>query len=226
MKKSVIIFLASAVLAVSAASRCSAAAVEMTVTLKRLDNNNTTNQIFWNEAGITLGQTNWRRADAYIFVAATITSQGGIRIYTDNKSGSSVPQYTGSGNAAGLIRVDDTTKLLPLVWRATQMSTNTLSIQNTSDWSNLYVTELSTSYYCFRWMADIRNSDWPGDASDWTWVKNYANGTHLTNGTDWGVSWTWSDYKNTYIYLGANFTGALTPKQYKSSGIVVESFSY
>lgn len=200
--------------------------VNMNLQLKRLDNNNTTNQIFWDQAGIQLGTTTWRRADAYIFLTSTITAQAAVRIYTDNRSGDANPAYTGTGSAAGLVCAEDTSQLLPLVWRATQVSTNTLSIRNTADWSNLYVTELSTSYYCFRWMTDIGNSDWPGDASDYNWVKNYANGTHLTNGSDWGLSWTWTDYKDTYIYLGALFTNAAIPRHYRTSRIIVESFVY
>jgi hypothetical protein len=199
-----------------------AGVVNMTLTLKRLDNNNTTNQIFWDPSGISVGVTEWRRADAYIVLSTTMTTDvGAVQIYTDNAVVGASPRYTGSADANGLVCAEDTTKALKMAWRATDISTTTLTIQHTPDYANLYVSEIP-NYYCFHYMKDAQGTDPITNGETYSRVKEFAQGNHLAESAP---NWSYvPNINQTYLYLGANFGSATTPHSYKTSKLVVETY--
>lgn len=200
-----------------------AGTVNLSLTLKRLDNNNTTNQVFWDPSGVNIGVTKWRRADAYIVLSTTMTdSAGAVQIYTDNKGAGASPAYTGTGDCSGLVCAQDTTQALKMAWRATDISTNTLSIQNTTDYANLYVSELSPTNYVFSYLNDPSSGLGMGDS--YAQVKTYSQGNHLASG---GTGQLWSYVPNinqTYLYLGANFNSALSSRSYSTNKLIVETY--
>ena len=150
-----ITFLVSLVIA-AAGSALGADTAVMTVTLHRLDDNNTTNQIFWDQNSITLGGiTKWFRADAYIVIESTVTGTGGIQVYTNN--GPSLP--------AGLVS-DDNQSALPVCWRiwGGTLSGDDLVIQEAVDHSDLHRPD---GWKVFMWVKDKNESGFPpnGDAN-------------------------------------------------------------
>ncbi len=196
--------------------------VSMSIQLMNL-NGGTTTQIWWDPAQITIGQTQWRRADAYILLNSTITAAtGGIQIYTDNKASDANPQYTGTGNPAGLVAQEDTSATpLSMCWRITDVSTTTLTIRRGAPGypDRLWAQELGDQYPCFLWMKD-KNTPGFQNGEDYVTVKEAARGLHHSEG-DWGTGVPSPDY----IYIGADFTNALTPRTYKTSTLRLEAFT-
>jgi hypothetical protein len=203
-----------------------AGTINSSLVLKNLGDNNTTNQIFWNTAAINLGSTEWRRADAYMFLSTTMTdTNGAVQIYTDNKNAAANPRFTGPGSVdcSGLIDASSTTVAgLKMAWRATDVSTNTLTIQHTADFANLFVSELSATNYVFSYLNDPGFGLPMGDS--YAQVKNYAQGNHLASG---GTGQIWSfaaNVRDTYLYLGANFLTAQNSHTYGTNRIIVETY--
>jgi hypothetical protein len=188
----------------------------------------TTTQIWWNTALITLGQTTWQRADAYMVLTATMTNTtGGIQIYTNNTLGTASPQYTGAGNPAGLVGTSSTTAILPMCWRAVNASTTTLTIvQGPAPYYNLYSSEFGgyangNGWPCFIYMLDHASTSFAPNAGngiyqevwDGTLGMQYAVNTFGQPGTS-----------SIYLYFGASFAGATTPNTYKTSTLTLEAY--
>jgi hypothetical protein len=197
--------------------------VSMTAELRNRSNNNPATSITW--SGITIGQTDWKAADQYILLHATITASTGlIQIYTDNKASDANPKYTGSGNPAGLVMVENSSKTLKMCWRVTDMSTNTLTIIQHPTQNYLYSQELGSGYRCFLWMKDKNTPNIPSE-----------NTTQFVNGEDYVTVWettrgcqhaegTWAFMPSpNYIYIGAKFLGATTPATYKTNKLTLEA---
>ncbi|MFH1714850.1 MAG: hypothetical protein ABH857_01475 [Elusimicrobiota bacterium] len=170
--------------------------------------------IYW--SGITVGVTDFKAADTVLVVHATSTvTNWGIRIYTDNKDGSANPQYTGTGDPAGLVAGDDGAITLPMCWRITANTTDTLNILE--DGSNkLYEQSLGSSYNCYVWMQDFNTTGFYSD--DYAVIWN-ENGIHHAEGANWGAS-----ASPNFIYLGAKFTNATSPRTYSTNQLKVELY--
>jgi hypothetical protein len=187
----------------------------VSITLKNISDDLTTNQISW--SNVTLGSTvTWKAADQYIELGLTYYAPvWGIQIYTDNKAADANPQYSGSGNPAGLIDTIATTKRLPICWRMVDVSTDTLTVRQTPDY-HLYSQELANTYYCWLFMQD-RNTAGFADAADSVTVWD-MRGMHYSEG-QWGGA-----VSPNYIYLGADFTDAVTPRTYTTGKLTIELF--
>jgi hypothetical protein len=201
-----------------------AGSVSMTAELRNRSDNNLATSITW--SGINLGQTDWKAADQYILLHATITASGGlIQIYTDNKASDANPKYTGSGNPAGLVMQEDTTKTLKMCWRVTDVSTNTLTIIQHPTQNYLYSQELGSGYRCFLWMKDKNTPDIPSENT-----TQFQNGEDYVTVGEAGRGWqhaegTWASIMPSpnYIYIGAKFQNATAPATYKTTTLRLEA---
>jgi hypothetical protein len=193
-------------------------------TLKNVSGSGTPTEITW--SSINPGITGWQRADQYIELALDSYFSGwGIQIYTDNTASNAVPQYTGTGAAAGLVDTHDTTQSLPMCWRIVDVSTGTTGIvlgtSPTTHDTHLYEKMLGgakSDYPCFFWMKDKNDSDFElGDDYITVWSNK---GIHHAEGPNWGGS-----VSPNLIYFGANFANAMGLGNYKTGKLVIELFN-
>ena len=191
----------------------------------------TTTQMWWDTSAITLGVTQWRRADSYIVLHTTITSaNGAVQVYTDNTHASAAPKYTGVGistNAAGLVGLDPlgldltaSSKTLSMCWRVTDaVATSTTIAQGAPGKPDrLYSTELGNAYPCFEWMKDAATMGF-ANGEDYVTVKDANRGIQHAEST-----WAYASSPD-YLYFGALFTGAVTPRIYRTSRLMIEAFT-
>lgn len=186
----------------------------VSVALKNRIDNLTTSQMTW--SGIVPGTTQWACADQYIEITTDYHYPGwGIQIYTDNTNATASPRYTGTGNPVGLVDASTTTQVLPMCWRVVDVSTNTLGIQQTADY-HLYSPQLGTGYNCWLFMMDKGTSGY-ADGSDDVTVWD-IRGIHSSESGFTGAM------SPNYVYIGANFATALTPRTYHTNKLTVEVF--
>lgn len=210
----------------AAVSFSAAGTVAMSIELRNLNGNATTTQMWWNTAGISLGQTQWRRADAYIVLHTTMTSAtGAVQIYTDNGNASASPRYSGTGNPAGLVGYDAANPMassstLSMCWRVADTVVNSTTIAQgaPSFPDRLYSTELGNDYPCFIWMKDAGTSGF-ANGEDYVTVKDSVRGIQHGEATFGATP------SPEYIYFGALFTNAVTPRLYKTSRLMIEAFT-
>lgn len=203
----------------------SAGSVSVSIQLKNTLDNSTTGWIWWNPASVTVGSTQWLAANAYVVIHSTITdSTGGIQIYTDNRNASANPRYVGvtGTDPAGLVgySASDATAsstTLSMCWRIVDQSTTTLTIRQTGD--TLYSNELGSAYPCFLWMKDVGTSGFV-NGEDYITMKESARGLQHAEST-FGVGCASPDY----LYFGANFTSAVTPRTYKTNRLIIEAYT-
>jgi hypothetical protein len=183
----------------------------MDITIRRLDNNNTTNQIFWNTSGITLGTTKWRRADAYVLLNSTVTSGGGgIQIYTNNPI-----LGAGTTSYAGLVSEDGISSL-GLAYKVAGSTTSDLDIVPSADFAHLG-TVGAPAYYTYMYMANKNNDGTFVNGSMYNLIKQ---GNSLRS--DEGAFGNGSGPG--YLYFSADFSNASTPHTYKTTALTFESF--
>jgi hypothetical protein len=198
------------------------------VEIKNILDGSTTSWIYWNASSITLGSTSWRAADAYVVLYSTITnSNGGVQIYTDNKSNDASAVYTGAQNPVGLIAVEDTTEPpLPMCWRIVDSTTTTLTIKEliVSTTGYLYSNELGSSYHCFLWMED-RNTSGFQYGADYVTAKSGRLDNSGNSPCIQDAEGQWDHALSPdYIYFGADFTNARSPRTYRTN-IRIETFT-
>jgi hypothetical protein len=203
----------------------------MSAVLKNRSDNSTAANLTW--SGVTLGTTKWLAADQYIqlqtdYYDVVMSSMSGrtwgIEIYTNNKSAGASPRYTGTGNPAGLVSITTTTQVLPMCWRIVDVSTTSLSIVQAGpspDIQHLYSSELGgykngAGFPCFLWMKD-KNTAGFIDSDDYITVWD-ARGIQYAETARGGA------LPPNYIYLGADFTSALTPGIYDTGTLTLELF--
>ncbi len=171
-------------------------------------------------SGVIVGTTNWRVAEEYIQLDSDFTGTGwGIQIYTDNTAVDADPQWTGTGDSkCGLLATDDASRRLELSWII----------------SDDLVTDLDGSD------AGMPESEVSGIGS-WKWMKDSADtGAYafspgeyfVTAWNENGILWGQDAAERspavdttTYIYIGANFTTATTPRTYQTSKLTLELYT-
>jgi hypothetical protein len=212
---------------------------EMTVALKKISNDSVATEISWSD--VTAAVTEWKAADQYIEVTNTYNGTGwGIQIYTDNCAGDANPQFytvnPSSVNPAGLLAIDNKKDVLPLAWRTmgekVTSGSDELDIQQVPDPIDPDKYHLQPSkyagdvYYPWLWMKDARTPDIPEqyteafvNGEDYVTIWN-ENGVHHAEGP--------GDYyaspSPNYVYIGARFTTATTPRTYRTNKLTVELF--
>ncbi|MFC1546643.1 hypothetical protein ACFL4O_02880 [bacterium] len=190
-------------------------------------------------SGISIGVTDWKAADAVIVVTNTYNHTGwGIFVYTDNIASNADPEWNASAkstavyNCAGLLRipydesVSTSTHRLKMCWRITDNTTDTYDIRE--DNGTLYDNTLGSGFSCFHFLKDLHTPDDAsttgidesfdaGDDSAVIWQEGY--GIHYATGSDWA-----SAASPNYIYVGAQFLGAVTPAKYKTNQLKLELY--
>lgn len=210
----------------------------MTVALKKITDNSAATELSW--TGVTPAVTAWKAADQYIEVTNTYNRTGwGIQIYTNNCASDANPQFyivnPTTVNPCGLIATDNKKSVLPLAWR-TMGDTTTyahLGIREVSDpvepnKHHLQSTDFPESviYYPWVWMKDAKTPSIPEQytlgfvpGEDYVTIWN-ENGVHHAEGP---LDYYASPSPN-YVYIGARFTTATTPRTYKTNKLTVELF--
>ncbi len=209
----------------------------MTVALKTVVGDNPATQLSW--SGVTPAVTAWKAADQYIEVTNTYNrTDWGIQIYTDNCATGADPQFyivnPSSVNPAGLLATDNKKDVLPLAWRIMGDTTSyaRLGIQEVSDpvdpdKHHLESTDIpGKGYYPWLWMKDAKTPEIPElytaafvNGEDYVTMWN-ENGVHHAEGP---LDYYASPSPN-YVYIGARFTTATTPRTYRTNKLTVELF--
>jgi len=209
---------------------------EMTVALKEISDDSSATELSWSD--VTPGVTEWKAADQYIEVTNTYNRTGwGIQIYTDNCAGDADPQFyivdPSSVNPAGLLATDNKKDVLSLAWRIMGDATSyanlgILEVEDPieSDKHHLESTTEASGYYPWLWMKDAKTPEIPElyttafvNGEDYVTVWN-ENGVHHAEGP---LDYYASPSPN-YVYIGARFTTATTPRTYSTSKLTVELF--
>lgn len=197
--------------------------VSMTTELRNISNDASTTTITW--SGIILGQTDWKAADQYIVIHATITAATGlIQIYTHNKDTGANPQYTGIGNPAGLVRVENSSQTLKMCWRITdyKISGSSLVIVQASN-NQLYAQATGPGYPCFLWMKDRNTPNIPNETTQFQDGEDYVTVWEANRGCQHAEG-TWASMPSpNYLYLGAKFLNAVTPSTYRTNRLILEA---
>jgi hypothetical protein len=191
-----------------------------------------TNQIVWNPANITLGQTVWQGADTYMVITATITnSTGGIQIYSDNRN-NGIYAYTTTGSTtsspAGLISQSSTTQALPMCWRVSAVSTYTVAgvetdiVPGGAPNYHLYSKQMggiASSFPCWVYLLDKTGPGYVATGGGYQEIWDSVLGIQFAEAT-WGQPGT----PQVYVYFGASFAGATTPNTYQTTTLRVEAY--
>lgn len=180
--------------------------------------------IYWDPAAITLGSTDWKAAYNYLIMESTITdATGGVQIYTNNKATDANPKYNGTGDPAGLVGYDTGlstgSAALSMCWRIVDYTTTTVIMQGAPIYPDrLWEQQLGDSFPCYLWMKDKATASFI-DGEDYVTMKESVRGAHFSEG-EWGTM-----QSPDYIYLGAKFKNAVTPKNYKTNTLRIETFT-
>ena len=209
--------------ATASVSFAGAGLVNIAIQIRNRSDDAVVSNLSWNAASdIALGTTGWKASDQYILLTSTITaSLGGVQIYSDNKSADMTHPYTGisTSTVAGLVgwsasNLALSSSTLPMCWRITDTSTTTLSIQRgTAGFPDrLWESTLGSAFPCFLWMMD-KNTGGFANGMDYITVK--ARG-HTPSGAaiQYGEGSFGDSASPDYIYVGADFTAAVTPAAY------------
>lgn len=207
-------------------------AATLTAALKNIVGNGAASSITW--SGVTPGTTKWKAADQYIELDFDyFTPNWGIQIYTDNKAADANPLYRGTNNPAGLVGqtatggIDPSSSTLAMCWRVVDNSTTTLNIQRGAPGfpDRLWENTLGNGYPCFLWMEDrgTKATTTPpssgfSDSADYVTVWDSRGIQHAES------TWGPGTFSPNYVYLGADFSTAITPFNYKTNKLVVELF--
>jgi len=212
----------------------------MAVALRNISDNSAVAELSWSDVTPGPSGTGWKHANQYIEVTNTYNRTGwGIQIYTNNCVLEANPRFYIANptdvNPAGLVATDDRKSVLPLAWRIMGERTTKehLGIREVSDPAapnkhHLQSTDFpeTTVYYPWVWMKDART---PAISELYT--------TAFVNGEDYVTIWNENgvhhaegplDYyvapSPNYVYIGARFTTATTPRIYRTSKLTLELF--
>lgn len=203
--------------------------------LYALDYTTPKSSITW--SGVIPGITEWQVADIVVIVTCTYTgANSGIRIYTNNIADNAVPKWNGvavstaTNNISGLLKyetgVATSTTKLPMCWRITNNTTNTFAIVEDVNY-NLYESTLGSSYFVYQYMKDMHTPNLPDEGttsfdSDPSGVAVWdkEEGYHHASGTNWLAG-----DNPYYIYIGADFSQASTPSEYRTNQLKLELYT-
>jgi len=160
---------------------------------------------------------------AVIYTTWTSASNGRLLVYTDNTASDANPNYTGSGDPAGLLISTGTTTPydpLQLCWRVTDISTTTVNVLWKlvgSDMKLYCGPNMPEDYYVFLWMKDKGYGTWynSGDNAYATIKKFDFSGAwihHAEGESDWATT-----VSPDYFYLGCNYERAKAGLSYKTT---------
>ncbi len=203
------------------------------VSLHNRSDGSPASEITWDVPSLPCG---WKAANQYLKIECTPTNNfWGIQIYTDNCSQVADPQFyivdPSSFNPAGLVRTDTRDRTLKMCWRAANdelIEESALDIHEKllpDERLQLYSQKDGEGYPCFIWMKDRKTPTIPtekteafvdGESYSTLWNKEgmqHAEGTRSICASP------------NFVYIGANFKNATTPKTYKTSSLTVEFYN-
>lgn len=161
----------------------------------------------------------WQMADQYIELNLTYSNTGwGIQIYTDNKANDANPKFSGTGDPGGLVDTQSTSNKLPMCWHITDAKTTDCHIRqgapNAS--SRLWLQELGDSFPCFFWVKDRSTQNF---AYSEDYITLWDNRGIQYAEAAWGGAMS-----PNYLYVGADFSNAVTPRTYTTNKFIIELF--
>jgi len=166
-------------------------------------------------------------ADQYIQLNTTMTisSAGGVQIYTDNTNASASPRYTAvvssvTPTPAGLVSSNGLSKL-PTAWAIQTSSITSPAAGNpndTVDFSNWFFHEDKAQV-----ANPSLNASAFANADPFITVYGAGEGLHFGQGpTQFGG---FNAVDHNYIYTEADFTTATTPNTYATSELILEAYT-
>lgn len=207
--------------------------------VKNLSDNSAATQLTW---GLAVPGGGWAASNQYVQldIDPGADLNWGLQVYTDNRNVSANPKYTGAlgTNPAGLVNEDRTDLVLPLCWRVTDTSTNSLTIVEGAN-GGLYSQELggeASQFRCFQWMKDASTPNIPqqfipafsnGEDAVTVWDHegiHYAQGERSLDPNYWGKFWG-AAQSPVYVYFGVKCATALTPASYRTNRLILEYFT-
>jgi hypothetical protein len=210
---------------------------KMTVTIKNVLDNNTTNTIAW--TGVNAGQ-GWTQADQYLQIDSTLTvSGGGIQTYTYNTVLGANPRYTGlisttTQSPAGLVDTSTTTLKLPTAWQIVDVLGSQKGVDDPNCTGGVgqpafcQAAGVATGWAWFYHEDKGQTEDVPSqhttafhDADSYVTVHKAGYGIHYAQDpASFG-----SAVSPNYMYLEADFANALGGRTYTTSELIVELFT-
>ena len=171
-------------------------------------------------SSIAAGATSWKVANQYIEIShSNLPESWGMQLYTNNKSASAIPKYTGTADPAGLISASNTIMALPVAWRITDAVISSPS-NPVPRADNLGFTD-----YLWHFLKDKNTFDDPITPGNETFVNGED---YVTLWSQSGIAWNEGgrsgNPKRAYIYLAANFTMSSVGAEYDTSTLTVEAF--
>jgi len=200
----------------------------MDIIIRNLSDNSTTTQVYW--TGVTL-PSGYVASNAYIQLNSTLTAVGaGIQIYTDNEASDANPKFTLPGgvtvgqagsNPAGLVDTTTTTAVLSMAWsiKATTTTAPTAADPTSTTDANaaqwLFFEDRNTPTIA------SQNTVAFADGATFIAVKLAGSGIHFGQAnTAFGAAPSPND-----IYFEANYSGAVTPRAYKTTTLRLEAYT-
>ncbi len=202
----------------------------MNVTVRKIsDNQPHTGDITWTASSST---EKWVYANYYIEVSYSDLPQfWGIQMYTDNKSATANPQYTGTGNPAGLVNTVYRDRILPMAWLVTdkvltQTERNDAGTYKPEDAYRADEDRIGFDNYMWHHFLDKNTVD---DESTPTIDESFANAKDYIviwnqSGAAWHEASRQGRPQKVYIYLITNFTSAYAGGIYKTSKLTLELY--
>ncbi len=185
-----------------------------TVSLHNVSDHGTVSSIGW--SGVSAGDDVWKVADQYIKIDADVTYMDwGIQIYTDNKSASADPQYTGTADSGyNLVGVSNTTSALPFAWKVLDSTDTVAAPVPRGDYSGF-------EDYCWKWMKDKAQTSYTDDefyVRVWGDDGIYWHESPTEPGNPGGAP------SPNYIYIATWFDSS-TAQEYSTNRLILEIYS-
>jgi hypothetical protein len=206
------------------------------VSLNNISDGQSAGSIDW--TGAVNLPTGWVRANQYIQMNIDMpVSPWGVQIYTDNTNGTGNTQFTGntsSTNPAGLVDTTDQVGTLPVAWsvKVSSPGYSTPFAPIAAEPNDNGLNGNPTDPNAFQWlyMKDAQTKNIPNTSTifvpgdPFMQVQNnlgihYVQGITLDS-TDFGAQ-----NPPVFIYLEANFNGAVIPRTYTTSKLIIELFT-
>jgi len=194
-------------------------------------------QVTW--SGVTPPSTQWKIADQFLLLNATVTdSGGGVQIYTRNMDSDASPKFEDptpgdtsntDSNPAGLLMGTSgtTTVTVPLAWSIKGASATVGTDLLAADPNTGPATGPGNK---FQWlfMNDKNTPTIPATGTS-AFVNGAAyvtainvSGIHAASGE--ADFFTFPDGSNSFLYVQANFSAAAAAQAYKTSTLTIESY--
>ncbi len=199
-----------------------AGAFTWSVEVKNVSDNLVGTDITWNTSTVTPGVTKWATAQQYAHIKSSMTASNyGLQVYTDNTNASSAFRYTGgqTQNLGGLVAqgaANSAANPLPMGWSVMRSTQSASYVVNPTSptFAGLYFKDRGNS------TASDGNTPF-ADGEDYITVLNKSGLKYGGNANERGGSPS-GDF---YMYIGADFSAAMTPMTYGTDTLTFEAYT-